>query len=696
MKRLWRLSHTIAAVSLCCTHPQPAQAQSESTDSITATTTLQEVVVKAPESHQSGNRQLFYPSHELKESMTTASRLMAALQIPGLIVDPSNGSISISGGGKLSILINGRPASQTDLMSISANDISRVEYIPNPGVRYADATGVLDITTKRRTAGYGIVLNLLQSPNRGWGDYTAGLKYNVGRSEWSADYHSNPMWHMDCYRNNMEHIALPQPDCKISRRELGLKTPNRMVTHRASVQYSYACGGTMLLNVQARLTRQNDRYASTGTITTSIDDIPVSENRETETAPFSSWQGDLDIYFHRKISPRHKVYINIVPTVVSSTSLRCYESGDLSLNSQIVNRAERFLAEGVWEGRISPGLLTAGLRWELRHDKAIYSSACDTIHNQSAESHAFFEWSHTIGKVRYIAGIDASFFNISRPVSGSFTNLSPRFFMRYTPTPRIGINLSVDGSAINPTYAQMSPVEQRIDLFQYSQGSTSLTPFRRLKASLETDFRIKDAVIKVSLTDIHSHRPIMSAKSYIGNKIVQTWCNAGAHNNLEIKCSLRTPLFTKRLTLSLEGGWHRMVSRGSGYRHTYSQGIVNAQLMYVAGPWWIMAKYNNACNLLWGETIESVNNNLLNFGVGYRYKAVTFMAGIVNPVGNVSISSRDLSLIAGYERTYHAASSNSLAWVGITFNLFKGSRRTATQKKLDNNKTYETIKNIQK
>ncbi len=72
------------------------------------------------------------------------------------------------------------------------------------------------------------------------------------------------------------------------------------------------------------------------------------------------------------------------------------------------------------------------------------------------------------------------------------------------------------------------------------------------------------------------------------------------------------------------------------------------------------------------------------------------MAGIVNPIGNVSLKSRDLSAIASYERTYHAASTNCLAWLGITLNLHKGSRRTATQKKLDNNKTYTTIKTIQK
>ena len=52
------------------------------------------------------------------------------------------------------------------------------------------------------------MLNLLQSVNRGWGNYVATLKYNVGKSEWKVDYKFNPMWNMDCYRNNRENFII--------------------------------------------------------------------------------------------------------------------------------------------------------------------------------------------------------------------------------------------------------------------------------------------------------------------------------------------------------------------------------------------------------------------------------------------------------------------------------------------------------
>lgn len=188
----------------------------------------------------------------------------------------------------------------------------------------------------------------------------------------------------------------------------------------------------------------------------------------------------------------------------------------------------------------------------------------------------------------------------------------------------------------------------------------------------------------------------MGMKWIDDGKIIQSFQNGRYHNDFIIKGQVRMPLIIRQLTLSIEGGWHRTINRGTVYRHTYSQPFVNAQLMFMSGNWWIMAKYNTAYNLLCGEMITTVNNNLLNIGVGYRYKSATFMTGIVNPVGNVSLRSRDLSAIAGYDRIYHAASSNCLVWVGATINFFHGNRRSATQKKLDNNTRYETIKNVQK
>lgn len=679
---------------LYCLNVINLHAQVQEGDTTVSLTTLQELVVNGAEAIRSGNKTQYYPSKELRETMTTSTQLLAGLQIPELIVNPSNGDISISGGGKLSIRINGRPSSQTDLMSISAKDITKVEYISEPGIRYGDVKAVVDITVKRKTEGYGIVLNILQSPNRGWGDYTAALKYNRGRSEWIVDYHSNPMWRMDCYRNNIEKIYLPEEGF-IIRDERGVEMPNRMVAHRVALQYSYAYKSNLLFNAQGRIVRQDDRCVSAGVLSTQSAGM-VEEGFETEIAPFSSWQGDLDLYLHWKINSRHKIYFNLVPTVINSKSCRVYETDDLTLSSRIDNQGYSVLMEGVLESRVGSGMLSSGIWGESRVDRSRYFYENTVMRYDRLEGKCFVEWSHSIDKFSYMIGAEASVLCLNKPLVHRSKSISPRLFLRFTPSDQFGMNLSFHRGIAAPSSSQLNPVEQRIDRFQYSVGNPDLVPYHRVESKLEFDFNLKDMMIKLSFNNNYSSDPVMGAKNYEESRIIQSYFNSGYMTILIIKGSVRMPLFVKQLTLSVEGGWHRMESKGENYHHRYSQAFVNAQMMFIVGSWWFMAKYNNAYNELWGERIGSVNNNLLNIGVGYRYKSATFMAGIVNPIGNVSLKSRDLSAIAGYERTYHAASTNCLAWVGVSLNINKGKHRIATQKRLDNDKRYETIKNIQK
>ena len=179
-----------------------SMAQGADADTTAMAKQLDEIVVQAPANIVVGNKRIFYPVKELKSATNSCVQLLAGLQIPELIVNPATGSVSLSGDNKLSIRINGRQVSEAELASISSKDITKVEYIDNPGVRYGDANGVLDVTVKRHDGGYGVMLNILQSPNRGWGNYSAAFKYYLGKSEWMVDYSSNPMWDMDCYRDN--------------------------------------------------------------------------------------------------------------------------------------------------------------------------------------------------------------------------------------------------------------------------------------------------------------------------------------------------------------------------------------------------------------------------------------------------------------------------------------------------------------
>ena len=404
-----------------------AVAQSELPDSLDISRELNEVVVTAPENQTIGNKTFFYPTKELKNATNNGVQLLAGLQIPDLIIDPTTGSIEILGGGELSIRINGRPASQIDITSLSPRDITKVEYTSNPGVRYGEARGVIDITVKRRETGYGVSLNLLQSVNRGWGNYTGALKYTSGRSEWTLDFQSNPMWRMSAFRNNSERYLLSD-GTEILRLENGVKAPNRMASHRLSLQHSYAIGSKLLLNTQLRIFHKNDRYVSEGNMTTVIGK-EVTEDFEREELPIKSTQIDLDVYLHWKANKSNKLYFNIIPTVINGSNDRSYHTSEVELYTTISNRGYRLFGEGAWECRIGNGILTSGMRSLGEWNEAEYNHS-GSINEKSVMGSLFSEWKQTLEKIQYSIGIGGTAYCVKEPLKHNYLATSEGIYHR--------------------------------------------------------------------------------------------------------------------------------------------------------------------------------------------------------------------------------------------------------------------------
>lgn len=671
----------------------PAQVK-ESCDTIMSHD-LKEITVKSPESIKIGAKTIYLPPGELKTSISTASLLVAGLQIPQLVTDPSTGRISLTDGGRLVIRINGRQSTEADLMSISAKDVTKVEYTPYPGVRYGDATGLLDITVASRETGYQVMAGLLQSPNRGWGNYTDAFRARIGRSEWGLDYHSNPMWDMDCHRDNSESIILANGTV-IKREENGIDRPNRMATHRGTMQYTYTTGQSFTLNVQTRMTRRNDRLISCGNITTDFEKTAITST-ETELNPLRGWLWEMDVYMQLKLRNGAKIYLNAVPSKENSHAERSYITPTAEITTTIDSRCSGLLTEIVAEKRIGFGTASIGGRTQLSRTTSTTRSGTYNGNGKVKEATncVFIQWSHSSGRWRYETGLSGTYHRLSSPKPSDYFSIGPRLSVGYEISHDINAALIAESHSLSPSASDLNPTPQQIDKYQWSHGNVGLSPYQLYDIKTMLGWRMLGSDWTLSLENKYYHKPITCSKAYYNEVIVSSPCNAGHNNDFAIKVNLRIPL-ASGITLSADGGWHTTKSRGKGYAHSYSQPYVNTQLMYVNGKWWIMAKYNSTYNKLWGETLTSASTNLTNIGAGYTYKSATFMAGVVNPFGRVSIKSHDMSAIAGYDRTYYAESSHTLIWAGVSVSIRHGKNRAPLNKKLDNEHDYKPINTTNK
>ena len=181
--------------------PAALMAQTSNTDTIqpkdTSATTLnlKGVTVAASRVIAKGDRQLYLPAQTAVKNSTNGYDLLKKMMLPNIKVDLLKQSISSSEGG-VQVRINDIKAENEDILSLRPDEVIRVEYIDNPGVRYNEdgLAAVINYVVKRRYAGYVGGLTTWQGFTTGFNNSNAYFKYNHKKSEFSVDYR---LWYRD-------------------------------------------------------------------------------------------------------------------------------------------------------------------------------------------------------------------------------------------------------------------------------------------------------------------------------------------------------------------------------------------------------------------------------------------------------------------------------------------------------------------
>jgi hypothetical protein len=165
---------------------------------------LDEVTVEASAWVRKADRNLLFPNAQQIKQSSNGLQLLQMLQIPGVIINPTDNSIALADKNEVSLRINGRPVDNKDIQALSPEQIVRVEYIDNPGVRYGEVGAVIDFIVKNPTSGGSFMGDLTQSVNRGFGEYWLAAKANSGKSEVSYSGWFAPRWNLKMQRDNSE------------------------------------------------------------------------------------------------------------------------------------------------------------------------------------------------------------------------------------------------------------------------------------------------------------------------------------------------------------------------------------------------------------------------------------------------------------------------------------------------------------
>ena len=219
-------------------------------------------------------------------------------------------------GGTVELQINGVKANLPEVKSLRPDDIVKVEYHDNPGLRYGNVGAVINIILKKKSSGGNFAVDLTNGINKiGTGDYNVSANYHFGRS--SLKFISN--WerrNLKWIRENVE--TFNGTATSLYNVETGLPTKVKYDRMNFLLGYDYSKNNNLLsINYRQSYTDMpfsiSDRESE---LTSAGQEYRISDHENSrENIP------SLDIYYQTELAKDKNLFIDLVGTYIKTIDI---------------------------------------------------------------------------------------------------------------------------------------------------------------------------------------------------------------------------------------------------------------------------------------------------------------------------------------------------------------------------------------
>ncbi|MBR5193350.1 MAG: TonB-dependent receptor [Bacteroidaceae bacterium] len=509
---------------------------------------LGEVVVEGEKVIQKVDRQLVMPTSAQKKAATNGVSLLQHLQLPGLFINAIEKSITTNYGESVQLRINGVEVTQAEVIAIRPEDVVRVEYHEQPGLRYESVAAVVDYIVRRKNRGGNISADLTNGISLvGFGNYQVSGKYHRGKSSFTALMqwsHRDLEWN----RENEEMFYYPVGDNVIHNKEV-VAAPNKIKYDyiTTSLNYNHTSSEKSMLNIAFRNNTQDIPHNFTDRNSLLYQEEKVYEVKDRESSKTNS--PSIDIYYQLNLKNDQHLYFDVVGTYIGSSIQRTYsmtEQGKIPVGIFSKTEGDKYsvIGEAIYERPLWGGKLTSG----MKHSQATMDNVYDgntlaKVSMNTAETSLFTEFQSKVKKLNYTLGLGVM---RTRYEQGGASqekyffrptlNLSyqmDKVFWRY--------NATLSGKA--PSLSVLSDVVQGMDAYQVRRGNPNLKSSIYFTNRLSTGYRTKGVNMEFSARYSYDDKPIMEETLYEDGKCVRTYDNQKGFHRLLVQGYLQLQPF---------------------------------------------------------------------------------------------------------------------------------------------------------
>ncbi|MCI7399934.1 MAG: hypothetical protein MSH57_05980 [Prevotella sp.] len=594
------------------------------TDAPNDSVQLEEVVVRGARVVNRTDGKLIFPSEEMTKSATSGYNLLKMLPLPNVKVDDINESITAANSliGAVRVRINDVEASTADIQLLQPREVEKVEFIDRPGVRYGEGVGiVINIITRKVTSGYVIGASGTLVPKADMVKGNAYTKLNSGNNELSLNYsgyysHSNGMSTVE----NADYLMSDNTYNKVERNTNDIINRNTM--HDIQARYSMInADGTAFLTTLSTSIDNNPRYFNKT-------DVAYSDGRNTtETIDNSekTLSPLLDLYFSTKIGNSQSLIANATGSYTHTDYAYQFTSDDTSFGYNTLGKAWSLKSEAIYENRMKPFTLSAGLRYVQKYIDNDYSGDANLVSQiHSSNIYAFSQIQGSLGKIGYMIGLGLSR-EYYRQGETRYDRvwLRPKLNLSLPLSQRIRLNYTLTSAPASSKLQNMSGMSIMTNGMEYSEGNPELIMERRDDHTLNLSYQSPRLYTQLMTFYRHNDHPAMQhVRRTEDGRFAKTFLEGRRIDMLMLQSYTNCDIIPQHLNAYLSAEMLNIWNDGQDYSHRLTSFNFNMGLTAWLGNWTIMAAMDNGFHFMENE-YESRNIFTNIISVSYKYKNLT-------------------------------------------------------------------------
>lgn len=645
--------------------------------------TLDEVTVRASKVVNKPDGMVIYPTDSQRQASTNGYSFLEKLTLPNLRVDNINHTISaIDNRGGVQLRINGIIVDKPEMTALDPKDILRVDFIDKPGVRYGESIAyVINIITRRNDSGYSVGTDITSAITTIQGDGMVYGKWNKGKSEWSVSYDINGGKSKGS--NILQNANYTLTDGSIYTIERNdVETLRKYISHNAKLTYNWADSTATVFqtSLSGALNKTPDNYSIKEIIDGNHSYKATSRDGSKDLSPV------LDIYFFRQLTPKQSIIANAVGTFISTKTNSFYDEGT-PYKYNVDGKSASLLSEMIYENRLKPFTLSAGLNYRYKHTRNDYTGdASARTRMNDNKLYAYGEIKGSIKQFQYSLGTGVSYIHYTQNKhTYNFWTYRPKLTLTYNPSNELQMSYTFQMQERTSRIAMTSDAAIRTNSMEWTVGNPDLKPSRDMEHRLLVSYNTNRLQSFIEGYYKQCRRPNMAHYERTDdNRFIYTQINQKEIDVLDITAYAGYWLLPEKLQVAANGGMYRCFNFGYDYTHCYTSWFYVGSITAYLGKFYLRGYIDNGTRFLEGES-KGYNGAYSALQASYNLKNWQFSLTWANPLCSKYKSFENELLnrnLYKHSIGYYKDSGNCIS-LNIVWRLNRGRNHQSAEKRIN-------------